>query len=136
LTVTAVTPPNMTGQYRKGAAAYSAVPVAAGGTTGTGTTGTGTTGTGTTSTEPVHSHGKGTLGMGFPSGATPNLIDPGVAFSAASELHQHTITGDTADAGAHDHDVPGLSVPGLSVPALGVGSLDMAHVDVLTYFRR
>lgn len=107
LTVTAITPPNLSASYRKGGAAYTGALIAKAGSTAAGATTPGTIPAGTFT--------------GGPSNVI-NICQDNIVFQAANN--------------AHAHQLPDLTVPALTVPALGVGTIEMAHVAVLPYFRR
>lgn len=121
LTVTAITPPNMSGFYLKGGA-YAGATVAAGGSTAVGATGTGSA-TGATDNDTGI-----TEAAPSPLTTVDNNLD-GSTVPVASQVHLHT------PFVAHNHTIT-LSIPSLSVPALGIGTIDTAHVNAPIYFRR
>lgn len=125
LAVTAITPPNLSGApaYRKSAAAYTGVPVAA---SAPGITGT-------TATEAAHTHNvpaqnnllsaANSASLTFPQGTGANV-------TVADSPHTHTTTVPTQDTGggtAHAHGVGSLAVDATAEPV---------HLAVLPYFRR
>lgn len=119
LTVTAFTPPNLSGSpaFHKSSALY----------TGTIEAAIGGGLTGATANEAAHTHDDGTLATGDPDGSTPNLLSPGAFFFAASDLHHHNITGNTGAGTAHSHGAGTLATDTAARPP---------SVGWLPYFRR
>lgn len=117
LTVTAITPPNLTGVYRKGAAAYAAGIVAA---SAPGLAGA-------TAAEAAHTHHLSAIQSTTEATSVAAPQYQAYEGTGAQLLHTHYTTGDTDAAGGHSHG-PGS----LAVDATG----DPAHVNVQVYFRR
>lgn len=113
LSVTALTPPAMSGYYRKGAASYTGSTVAA---VAPGVSGS-------TASAGTHTHGfSGTTDLGDQNA----IVTLGNYDNTTPSGHRHDFSGTTDSDGAHTHT--------LSLTA--DTAADPAHLGVLVYFRR
>lgn len=126
LTVTAITPPNLSGAYRKGGAAYTGLVVAA---TGAGLSGS-------TAADGDHNHGGATgasaAGVAIAHTTTPLTVDSGAMAPVSGFL-----AGNVIDDGVQTHPIGASGTHGHAAGSLAVdATAEPAHVAARVYFRR